>query len=71
MTETAQLGNDVARGPLVGRQALVTGGSTLEGRVALVTGGSKGIGRAISRSLAEAGASVVVKVSALQKTSAR
>jgi hypothetical protein len=59
MTETAQL-DDVACAPLAGRRALVTGGSTLEGRVALVTGGSKGIGRAISRSLAEAGASVVV-----------
>ena len=60
MTEKAQLGDNVASAPLAGRRALVTGGSSLEGRVALVTGGSKGIGRAISKSLAEAGASVVV-----------
>ena len=33
---------------------------TLRGRIALVTGGSRGIGAAISRALAEAGAAVAI-----------
>lgn len=35
----------------------------LEGKVALVTGGSRGIGKAISRNLAEAGATVIINYS--------
>jgi len=38
--------------------AQLRAGSKLEGRTALVTGGSRGIGAAISRSLASQGATV-------------
>ncbi len=50
-----------ARRPRIGvHSARSPQSSNLEGRVAIVTGGNQGIGLAISRALAEAGAQVVI-----------
>jgi 3-oxoacyl-[acyl-carrier protein] reductase len=46
---------------------VATGFGSLDGKVALVTGGSRGIGAAISRELAEAGARVAVNYRAGQE----
>ena len=46
---------------------MATGFGSLDGKVALVTGGSRGIGAAISRELAEAGARVAVNYRAGQE----
>ena len=45
---------------LVIRMQLHTSSSTCTGRVALVTGGNKGLGKAMARGLAQAGADVFI-----------